>query len=264
MNTKELALKIRQHVLEMTHDAHSSHVGSCLSCADILAVLYNGVLNVKSDNPDWDDRDRFILSKGHACASLYAVLAERGFLPIEQLKTFYQNNGLSGHVSHHVKGIEASTGSLGHGLPIACGMALAGKRDKKDYRVFVLLSDGDLNEGSTWESVMFAKQHKLDNLIVIIDFNQSQALGNSKDILNLNDLASKFRAFGWWVKNINGHDLLSIEKSLKVIPESPYYPTCIIAHTIKGKGISFMESQTKWHYSYPNDAELKQALEELI
>lgn len=261
MNTKELALKIRQHVLEMTHDAKSSHVGSCLSCADILAVLYNGVLNVKPDNPDWDGRDRFILSKGHSCASLYAVLAERGFFPIEQLKTFYQNDGLSGHVSHHIKGIEASTGSLGHGLPIACGMALAGKREKKDYRVFVLLSDGDLNEGSTWEAIAFASQHKLDNLVVIVDYNKSQALGNSKDILNMDNLSQKFSAFGWWSIDIDGHDLQSLREMLFTLPSE--YPLAIIAHTIKGKGISFMENNLQYHYKFPNDIELKQALEEL-
>ena len=257
---KDLALKIRQHVLQMTHDAKCSHVGSALSCADILAVLYNSVLKIDSQNPDWDDRDRFIMSKGHACSALYAVLAERGFFPIKDLETFYQNNGLSGHVSHDVKGVDASTGSLGHGLPIACGMALAGKQK---YRVFCLLSDGDLNEGSTWEAIMFAKQHKLDNLIAIIDYNQSQALGNSRDMLNLDSLSNKFRAFGWWTKNINGHDLLSIEKSLKVIPENKYSPTCIIAHTIKGYGVKWMNNRTEWHYQYPNDAELKQALDEL-
>jgi transketolase len=263
MNDKELATKIRRHVLQMTHDAKCSHIGSALSCADILAVLYNDILRVKPEQPDWEDRDRFILSKGHACSALYAVLAERGFFPINDLNTFYRNDGLSGHVSHYISGVEASTGSLGHGLPIACGMALAGKRDKKDYRVFCLLSDGDLNEGSTWEAIMFAKQHKLDNLVAIVDYNQSQALGDSKNIINLDTISDKFRAFGWWTKKIDGHNLESIRKSLTDIPESIYYPTCIIAHTIKGKGVSFMEAQTKWHYAYPNDEELKKAVEEL-
>ncbi len=259
--SEELATEIRRHVLQMCHDAKSSHIGSCLSIADILAVLYSSVLKVNPNQPDWEDRDRFILSKGHACASVYAVLAERGYFTIEQLRTFYQNNGLSGHISHEVAGIDVSTGSLGHGLPIACGMALAGKRDRKNYRVFVLLGDGDLNEGSTWESVMFASQRKLDNLIVIVDYNKSQALGDSKDILNMDNLADKFTSFGWWNVTIDGHNHEKLEKSLTIIPEG--FPYCVIANTIKGKGVSFMQNSVQWHYKHPNDEELKRALEEL-
>jgi transketolase len=263
MTNKELVLKIRRHVLTMCHDAHSSHVGSCLSCVDILAVLYNDIMSIAPQNPSLDDRDRFIMSKGHASASLYAVLAERGFFPTKDLETFYQNNGLSGHVSHHVLGVDASTGALGHGLSIACGIALAGKQDNKKYKVYTLLSDGDLNEGSTWEAVMFATQQKLDNLIVIVDYNQSQALGQSKDIIGFSRLGDIFKSFGCGTTDIDGHNLDEIKRALNNVPKVYENPTCIIAHTIKGKGVSFCENKTEWHYKSPNDEELKRALEEL-
>ncbi len=253
-----LATKIRTHALEMTHKAQSSHIGSCLSIADILAVLYGKVLNVRPEQPDWEGRDRFILSKGHACAILYAVLAECGFFPVKMLDTFYQNGSLLlGHINHYVKGIEASTGSLGHGLSIGCGMALAIKQ-----KVYVLLSDGDCNEGSTWEAVMFASHHHLDNLIAIVDYNQSQALGRTRDILDLKPLAEKWESFGWQVQEIDGHDIYAIKKALLNCQDYTK-PSCIIAHTIKGKGISFMENNIEFHYRYPNDEELRQALKEL-
>lgn len=258
-STTELAKKIRTHVLMMTNRAKSSHVGSCLSIADILAVLYGKVLNIHPIQPDWEQRDRFILSKGHACAALYAVLAECGYFPIEDLGGFYQNGSLLlGHASHHVPGVDVSTGSLGFGLSIGCGMALATKS-----KVYVLLGDGDCDEGSTWEAAMFASHHQLDNLIAIVDYNRLQALGKTGDILNLEPLGKKWASFGWIVHEISGHNLHRLEVVLKNIPRWVKKPTCIVAHTIKGKGISWMEDKVEWHYKYPNDEELKQRLEDL-
>lgn len=258
-----LATKIRAHSLQMTHDAKSSHIGSCLSIADILAVLYGGVLNVRPEQPEWENRDRFILSKGHACAALYAVLAERGFFPMEWLDTFYQNGSkLSGHITYGVPGVELSTGSLGHGLSMGCGMALAAKRDNKKYKIFVLLSDGELNEGSTWEAILFASHHKLDNLIAIVDYNKSQAMGEVRKVLRLGTLSDKWKSFGWNAWNTNGHKYKEIEDNINNI-QVEGNPSCIIAHTTKGKGVSYMEGETVWHYRSPNDEELNQALLEL-
>lgn len=248
----------------MTHKAQSSHIGSCLSIADILAVLHNGVLNVRPKEPNWEDRDRFILSKGHACAAVYAVLAEKGYFPMEWLDTFCQKGSkLAGHISHEVAGVEVSTGSLGHGLSIGCGMALAAKQDNKPYKVYVLLSDGDCDEGSTWEATMFASHHRLDNLVAIVDYNKLQAMGFSKDILGLEPMPLKWQSFGWSVREVNGHNTDEIENVLQNVPLNLKQPSCIIAHTIKGKGVSFMENSVLWHYKYPNDEELAMALKEL-
>lgn len=257
-----LATKIRAHVLYMTHRANASHVGTCLSMADILAVLYGGILQVNPIRPNWPDRDRFILSKGHGCAALYAVLAERGFFPKEWLETYCQDGGkLPGHItSHGIPGVEVSTGSLGHGLSIGCGMALAGKHDGRPYRVFVLLSDGECDEGSTWEAALFAPHHHLDNLIAIIDYNKIQSFGTVKEALDLEPLVGKWRAFGWAVQEIDGHNLEEIGDALLKVPFESRRPSCIIAHTIKGKGVSFMENQLAWHYKSPNAEQLRQAL----
>jgi transketolase len=260
-----LAIKIRAHALRMTHKANASHIGSCLSIADLLAVLYESVLHVDAAGPNWPGRDRFILSKGHACAAHYAVLAEKGFIPLDWLSTYGQNGGhLFSHSScHSIPGMEVSTGSLGHGLSIGCGMALAGQCDNNKFRVFVLLSDGECNEGSTWEAVMFASHHKLANLVAIVDQNKLQAFGYTDDVLNLDPFAKKWRTFGWAVTEINGHDFQQIENALCAVPLKPDKPTCIIAHTVKGKGVSFMENQLAWHYKSPNDEQLRQALAEL-
>jgi transketolase len=260
-----LARAIRSHVLHMTHRASASHVGSCLSIADLLAVLYESVLHVDAAKPNWPSRDRFILSKGHACAAHYAVLAEKGFIPLDWLSTYGQNGGrLFSHSScHGIPGMEVSTGSLGHGLSIGCGMALAGQRDENKFRVFVLLSDGECNEGSTWEAVMFASHHRLANLVAIVDQNKLQAFGYTDDVLNLKPLAEKWRTFGWAVQEIDGHNFREIERALLSVPFDVGQPSCIIAHTIKGKGVSFMENQLAWHYRSPNDEELQQALAEL-
>jgi transketolase len=259
------AQQTRADVLRMIHLAKSSHAGSALSMIDLLTVLYEKVLRIDPSRPDWPARDRFILSKGHACAGLYAVLASRGFFPKDWLSDFYRDGArLAGHAtSTGIPGVEVSTGALGHGLAIGCGMALVGKRDARDYRVFVLLSDGECDEGSVWEAALFAPHHRLDNLIVIIDYNKIQSLGAVSDILSLEPLAAKWEAFGWDVQEIDGHNFDQIEGALEHLPGAAEKPTCIIAHTIKGKGVDFMENQLLWHYRPPNDQELARALAQL-
>lgn len=258
------ATRIRAHVLQMTHRAKSSHIGGCLSIADLLAVLYNRILRLDPAHPDWDDRDRFILSKGHAVAAVYAALAEQKFFPKEWLETFYLDGShFPGHITYGLPGVEASTGSLGHGLSISCGMALAGKRDNRTYRVFALLSDGECDEGSTWEAALFAPHHHLDNLIAIVDYNKIQSFGAVKEVLNLDPLADKWQAFGWAVREINGHDFEQIENALISVPFESGRPSCIVAHTVKGKGLSFMENQLASHYRHLNDEELSLGLAEL-
>ncbi len=260
-----LAKKVRQHTIEMTHKARASHVGSSLSMVELLVVLYKKILRVDPSWPDWPDRDRFILSKGHGCASYYAILAETGFFPVEWLDTFYSDGSrLAGHATHtYVPGIEISTGSLGHGLSVATGMALAAKRDNKTYRVFCMLSDGECDEGSTWEPILFAPHHHLDNLVAIVDYNKIQSLGTVKEVIDLESLAAKWRAFGWAVREIDGHDLDAITSALTSLPFEPGRPSCLIAHTVKGKGISFMENKLLWHYRSPQGEEYQAALAEL-
>jgi len=229
--------------------------------ADILAVLYSGILNISPETIHSPDRDRFILSKGHACAGLYAVLADRGFFPVDWLETFYQNGSkLAGHATSSVPGIEVSTGSLGHGLSIACGMALAAKRDGQCYRIFTALSDGECDEGSVWEAALFAAQHYLGNLTVIIDYNKIQSLGNVCDILGLEPLGAKWEAFGWSVAQIDGHDHEQLIETLVKAHEESRKPNCVIAHTVKGKGVPFMENQLLWHYRSPSPDEFSRAL----
>ncbi len=262
---KKLAWHIRHQTLLMTNKAKSSHLGSNYSMVELLAVLYGKVLRVNSAEPTWPERDRFILSKGHACAAYYAVLSASGFFPAEWLDTFYQNGSrLAGHATHtNVPGIEISTGSLGHGLSVATGMALAAKRDGQSYRVFCLLSDGECDEGSTWEPVLFAPHHKLDNLIALVDYNKIQALGDVEEVVGLEPFADKWRAFGWAVREIDGHNIAEIEKVLSEIPFEEGRPSCIIAHTVKGKGVSFMENKLLWHYRTPQGEEFEAALAEL-
>ena len=261
---QEFATRLRVEALRMVHRAKSGHLGSALSIADILAVLYGGILNLDPSHPEWPDRDRFILSKGHGASTVYAALAERGFFPKEWLETYYlDDTHLPGHVTHSVPGIEASTGALGHGLPIGSGMALAGKYDNKGYRVCVVLSDGDCDEGSTWEAALFAHQHKLDNLVAIIDYNKIQGYGRTSEVIDLEPLPDKWQAFGWSVREIDGHNHAEIEKALQAVLFETGKPGCIVAHTIKGKGVSFMEDDVAWHYRSPDDEQLKQALAEL-
>ncbi len=261
---KELAKSVRKHCLRMVNRGKSGHIGSMLSIADILAVLYNGILNVSADDPRKEDRDRFILSKGHGGAAVFAVLAEKGYFPLEWLDTYYLDDGkLSGHISHHVPGVEFSTGSLGHGLPISCGMALVAKQAGKQHRIFCLVSDGDCNAGSTWEAILLAGQHGWDNLIMMVDYNRLQALGKSEDIIDLEPLDKKLGLFGWAVRRCDGHDVVAIEECLSHLPAEEGKPTAILFDTVKGKGVSFMENDFNWHYGGLTDALLEKALSEL-
>lgn len=258
--TRELALRIRRRALQMINAARSSHLGSSLSMADILAVLYSGVLNVSPLTVDAPERDRLILSKGHACAGLYAVLAEQGFFPIEWLDTFYKNGSrLAGHATTSVPGVELSTGSLGHGLPVACGMALAAKRDDHAYRVFTILSDGECDEGSVWEAALFAGHHGLDNLIAIVDYNKIQSLGNVSEVLSLEPFQAKWEAFGWNVSRIDGHDHGELIAAFTQKNTGTGKPHCILADTVKGKGVPFMENDLLWHYRAPDAGEFARA-----
>jgi transketolase len=261
----ELARRIRLDVVRMVHRANASHVGTCFSMSDLLAVLYSGVLRVDPERPEWPRRDRLILSKGHGCAGLYAVLAETGFFPREWLEDYCQNGSrLAGHASHHgVPGVEVSTGSLGHGLSLGCGMALAARRDERDFRTFVILSDGECDEGSTWEAVLFAPHHRLDNLVAIVDYNKIQSLGSVDEVLDLEPFADKWRAFRWAVREIDGHDHGEVREALSSVPFEAGRPSVVIAHTVKGKGVSFMEHQLAWHYKSPNEEQLAIALAEL-
>ncbi|MGH9524917.1 MAG: transketolase [Terriglobales bacterium] len=262
---RAIARRVRLHVLQMTHRARSSHVGSSFSMVELLTVLYGEVLQVRPEDPGWAGRDRFLLSKGHACAALYAVLAERGFFPLSWLDDFYLDGGhLSGHATHTcAPGVEVSTGSLGHGLSLACGMALAHQRDASGVRVFALLSDGECDEGSTWEAALFAGHHRLDNLVVIVDYNKIQSLGTVKEVLDLEPFADKWRSFGWAVREIDGHDFAQIRDVLGTVPLDPGKPNCVIAHTVKGKGVSFMEDTLLWHYRSPQGDELERAIREV-
>jgi transketolase len=263
-DTRELARRIRTHALRMTSIGGGAHIGAIYSCADILAVLYGGILQVDSTAPKSPTRDRFVLSKGHAGAGLYAALAERGFLPIEQLLTHYQDGSdLSGHVSHTVPGVDVSTGSLGHGLSIAAGMAYAAKLKSTAHRTFCLLSDGECDEGSTWEAILFAAHHKLSNLVAIVDYNRIQAMAPMAEVLELAPFAEKWTAFGWAVREIDGHDHPALHNALAAIPFMPGKPSCLIAHTVKGKGVSFMENTVLWHYRTPLGAQFDAALAEL-
>jgi transketolase len=260
-----LAKEIRRFSVIMAHDTNTSHTGGALSMADILAVLYSGVINITPDSTTNPNRDRFILSKGHCCASLYSVLAIKGFFGIDKMMKGYGRDGSQffTHVSHKLNGIELSTGSLGHGLPVAAGMALGAKTQGKNFDVYCLVGDGELDEGSNWEAIMFAAHNKLDNLCLIVDKNKIQALGDTKDILCLDPLDDKFKAFQWNVIRINGHDIDSIITAFENFKKTNSKPTVIICDTIKGKGVSYMENMLKWHYSAPNDELLNQALEEL-
>lgn len=263
-STQMSSQRIRAQALRMIHSANASHIGACFSIADILAVLYGQVLRVDPACPDWAGRDRFILSKGHAAAIVYAVLSDRGFFPGEELSQYCRSGSrLTGHVSHHVPGVEFSTGSLGHGLSVGCGMALAGKRDGAKYRVFVVLSDGELDEGSNWEPILFAAHHRLDNLVAIVDYNKIQGFGAVEEVLDLEPLADKWAAFGWSVAEVDGHDHQELGSAFSRLPLASGRPSVVVAHTVKGKGVKFMEHSLAWHYKSPNSDQLQQALDDL-
>ncbi len=265
-DTRALARRIRLHALRMTSTGGSSHIGAVLSMTDIVAVLYGAVLRVDPEQPKWPGRDRFILSKGHAGAGVYAALAERGFFPVEKLRTHYQDGShLSGHVSHKdVPGVELSTGSLGHGLPVGAGMAYGAALDAQEHRVVVLISDGECDEGSNWEAILFAAHHRLARLLVIIDYNKIQSLKPVAETIGLEPFADKWRAFGWRVVETDGHDHQSLLAALTTLPDEDGRPTCVIAHTIKGKGVSFMEHSVLWHYRTAREKEFDDAERELL
>ncbi len=248
----------------MTSYGKSSHVGSCLSIADILAVLYGDVLNVDPDRADWVDRDRFILSKGHAGAAVYAALAGRGFFDESQLDDHYINGSrMSGHVSHKgIAGVEVSTGSLGQGLSLGAGMALASKLDDHKRRVFVVMSDGECNEGSVWEAAMFAAHFRLSKLYAVIDYNKLQSIASTEETMALEPFEDKWRAFGWEVRRVDGHDHADLREAMSE-PADKDRPVVVICDTVKGKGVSFMENAVLWHYRAPNDEERESALKEL-
>lgn len=264
MTVKLFAKNIRCLALQMVARSKASHIASALSISDIIAVLYTDVLHVDPEQPTMPGRDRFILSKGHSCVAVYAALAEKGFFPVSELETYGQDHSnLMNHISHKVPGVEFSSGSLGHGLPFGTGKALAAKRLQAKWRVFVLLSDGEMDEGSNWEALMFAAHHRLDNVAAIIDYNKLQSLTTVEKTLGLEPLAEKLRAFGWSVREVDGHDHDQLQQALGSIPWEPGKPSMLIAHTIKGKGVSFMENKVKWHYSSPSMEQLAQALAEL-
>lgn len=260
--TQELAKNIRISALSMVHRAKASHIASALSIADILAVLYGRIMHYDSTDEHAIMRDRFILSKGHSCVAVYSALAEVGFFAREQLQTYGTDHSwLMNHISHKVVGVEFSTGSLGHGLPFGTGKAMAARIREQQWRTFVLLSDGEMDEGSNWEALMFAAHHRLNNLVAIIDYNKLQSLDTVSNTLELEPLVDKLTAFGWQVYEVDGHDHPQLLVVLSSISHDK--PTAIVAHTIKGKGVSFMENKVEWHYKNPGDEQLAQALAEL-
>ncbi len=265
-NLDQIARKLRKRLVKTSSSAKIPHLGSCLSCLDLLVYLYWEELSINPKDPANPDRDRFLLSKGHGAPVLFQVLAERGYYSINRLEDF----GKPGSVFHehppkpgYIPGVEAATGSLGHGLPMALGMALAARILDKSYRCYAILGDGECNEGSIWEAAMLASGIKLSDLTVIIDFNKWQATGRSREIMTLDPLASKWESFGWHVQEINGHDFYQIKHALNNARDEKNKPSAIVANTIKGKGVSFMEDNNNWHYKTPNEQELNSAIKEL-
>lgn len=263
--TKEELNSLRKKCIDITVAAGGGHLGGAFSAAEIIAVLYKNILRVDPKRPNWEERDRFIFSKGHSCLPVFVTLANFGFFPKKELDLYCKPGGiLPGHTTITIPGVEASTGSLGHGLSIGVGMAIAGKLDRAKWRVFVVVSDGDCEEGSTWEALMAAGSKKLDNLVVIVDYNNLNSFEHvSETFSNFAPLKQKFEAFGWSVLEIDGHNLGQIYKSLSKIPKQKNNPTAVIAKTIKGKGVSFMEDNPPWHYRVPNPEEYSKAMKEL-
>lgn len=262
---KATATEVRRGILTEVHAANSGHPGGSLSVADIITYLYSEILRVDPKNPRWEDRDRLVLSKGHTCPALYAMLAEKGFFPKEELTTFRAiGSRLQGHPDmNKAPGIDFSAGSLGQGVSAACGMALAGKLGKKDYRVYTILGDGEIEEGQVWEAAMFADHYKLDNLCFIIDNNDLQIDGRIGEVSSPYPIDEKFRAFGFEVFCCDGHDFAALEETFKKVMKVSGKPAAVIAKTVKGKGVSYMEDQASWHGKAPNDAEYEQGMKEL-
>ncbi|HOM02307.1 MAG TPA: transketolase [Acetivibrio sp.] len=262
---RKYSTKIRKHIIEAVYNAKSGHPGGSLSSADIITVLYFNEMRVDPKNPAWEDRDRFVLSKGHCSPALYSALAEKGFFPAEELLKFrHIDSFLEGHPSmRYVPGVDMSTGSLGQGISAAVGMAIAGKLDKKDYYVYAMLGDGEIQEGQVWEALMSASHYKLNNLIAFLDHNYLQIDGNIKEVMSPEPVVDKVRAFGWNVIVIDGHDHKQISDAVREAKKSAEKPTMIIAETVKGKGVSFMENAAEWHGSPPNKEQRDKAIAEL-
>jgi len=259
---KNKTIQIRKELLQMIFNAKTGHTGGSLSSVDILVALYYEMMKIDPKNPKWKSRDRFVLSKGHSVEGYYTILADLGFFPKDELNNYCKfNSRLIGHPSVKIPGVEMNTGALGHGLSVAVGMALAGKMDKKDYKVYVLMGDGELAEGSIWEGAMAAGHYKLDNLIGIIDRNHLQISGNTENVMSLENLKEKWRAFGWTVLTVDGNNIEELVKIFRKIPVEKDKPHVIIARTVKGKGIPFIENDAKWHHKVPNEEQLKEALE---
>jgi transketolase len=258
---KKKSIEYRKKILKYIYGANAGHTGGSLSCVDILNVLYNHVLNVSPENFSSPDRDRYIQSKGHTVEALYVVLADKGFFPEGDLETLcnYKSHYI-GHPTKKVKGIEQNTGALGHGLPIAAGNAIAAKMDNKNYRVFTLLGDGELPEGSNWEAALTAAHYKLDNLCAILDYNKLQISGTTEEVCNTEPIDAKFESFGWSVQHVDGHDFNALTKTFDALPFEKGKPSFIIAHTVKGKGVSYMENQLKWHHGVPSEKQYEEAL----
>jgi transketolase len=263
---EKLARILRGRIIETSSRTSTPHLGSCLSCVDLLVALYFSILNIDPENPRDPQRDRFILSKGHAAPALFQILAMKGFYPESRLETYGRDGGVFAEhppTPDHLEGIEAATGSLGHGLPMGLGMALSARINELSYNVYAILSDGECNEGSVWEAAMLSAAQKVDNLHVIIDFNKWQATGRSQEVMALDPLVKKWEAFGWRALEINGHDIGQIVSVLTERPPGDKRPTAIIAHTIKGRGVSFMEDDNNWHYRIPTEDEVRLSKEEL-
>ena len=243
------SIELRKRIVHVLERGGRGHVGTSLSPVEVLRVLYDGVLTYDSSNPKWPQRDRFILSKGHGCIALYVLLQEKGFFPEEELWKFCKFDGiLGGHPDPKVPGIEVSTGSLGHGLPIGVGMAINAKYEKSSHRVFVVLGDGECDEGSVWEAAMSAAKHKLDNLVVMVDYNKQQSYASTYEVLDLEPFADKWRSFGFNCREVDGHDVTALERTFADLPFESGKPSAIICHTVKGKGIAFAENNLKWHH----------------
>jgi transketolase len=262
---KLIARRIRGKVIEMSFQTGAAHLGSCLSCIDILVAAYFGALALDPANPDNPLRDRFLLSKGHAAAALYATLFHRGFINKETMDSFGQPGGcLAEHPGPAcAPGIENASGSLGHGLSLGLGMALAARIRNEKYKICVLMSDGECNEGSVWEAAMFAASQKLDRVIAVVDFNRWQATGRTEEIMSIQPLKEKWESFGWSAHKIDGHDIAALSEAMKKVPDGTGKPVVLIASTVKGKGVSFMEDDNNWHYRVPNEKELVAAFQEL-
>lgn len=261
---REKAIHIRIDLLKMIYEGKTGHTGSSLSCTDILTTLFYGVMKLDPANPKWEERDRFILSKGHAVEGYYCILGDKGYFPKEELSTFSKfGSKFIGHPNNKVSGVEMNTGALGHGLSISVGMALAAKMDKKEYRVFTLMGDGEQAEGSVWEAAMSGAHYKLDNLTAIIDRNKLQISGNTEDVMSLEDLENKWRSFGWEVVPVDGHDYAMLFEALRSTPKTKGKPTLVMAYTTKGKDVSYMENVAHWHHGVPTPEQMEIAIKEL-